>query len=101
MNTAMDRIKAREDIYRANRVGDYVKSGNTYGLVTLIDEKRMMGYVIWEDGSCGEFSLYTHLHAPGWTAYAKEKVREIFKHNGSYIGEPYQGEGQCLGEEHE
>ena len=63
MNTAMDRIKSREE--KANRVGQRVRSGNTCGIVTLIDKKRMIGYVIWQDGSCGEFSLYTHLNEYG------------------------------------
>lgn len=96
METAMDRIKSRE--MKTNTVGDIVKSGNTHGLVTLIDEKRMIGYVIWQDGSCGEFSLYTHLHAPGWTANVDGKLRELFAF---CQGEEewYSWEDHCLGEE--
>ena len=99
MNTAMDRIESREE--KTNRVGDIVKSGNTYGLVTLIDEKKMIGYVIWQDGSCGKFSLYTHLQWAGGMIEEKlkEKLRELFTFSGQYLGEPYSWEDHCLGEE--
>ena len=97
METVMDRIKSRE--MKTNQVGDIVRSGKTYGLVTLIDEKRMIGYVIWQDGSCGEFSLYTHLNAPGWTANVDGKLRELFAFCQREEEWYSSWEDHCLGEE--
>lgn len=85
METVMDRIKSRET--KTNKVGDIVRSGNTYGYVTLIDEKKMIGYVIWQDGSCGEFSLYTHLNTAGSMIESEleKKLKELFTFCGRYL----------------